>query len=495
MYDILVVDDEYPIRAWLQQTIQEISTDYTVDTAKNGGEALEMLGKKHYHLILTDICMPRLDGLELMEEVLAIAPNIGVIVLSSYDNYDYVRSSFKNNAVDYLLKSEIDAPRIQRSIADFFDKQNISRAEEKITKGLLTILQEPERTAVPSQLAPYVPTGAYFSFLLKLNHTEESTQPFLPVVEHAQIKFCVPVAPNLYLGCVSFTTQPSVLIQLQTQFLYNTQLQKYNSVHLFVTTEIYQVSTDFPQRMQTLYRFRNMDFYGVHAVKGTQIPNHHTLGLNQHYMAVNRAIRGRDLGQILNLTARFFEDMQQEKYLDVDLIKSMCIRICDAMYLTNFMADPSEFHTSTQDCARHIRKSETCSALQVLTQQYISTLMEQLDEKTARISPKIKMATKIMEQRYMEELSLVMVANELHINAEYLSRLFKKEMSVNFVAYLSKIRLRHATELLCTTEKMISEISAQTGFQNATYFSKCFKQEFGVTPIEWKNSVTHTPDK
>ena len=88
----------------------------------------------------------------------------------------------------------------------------------------------------------------------------------------------------------------------------------------------------------------------------------------------------------------------------------------------------------------------------------------------------------------MDDLSLVSVARDLHINPEYLSRTFKQQVGINFSTYLNNIRLQHALELLKQTDYRVAEIAARTGFQSPAYFSKCFKAAFGLSPQQWKAS-------
>ena len=87
----------------------------------------------------------------------------------------------------------------------------------------------------------------------------------------------------------------------------------------------------------------------------------------------------------------------------------------------------------------------------------------------------------------MNPLTLVSVADDLHVNPEYLSRSFKKEVGINFNNYLNNIRLQQALALLRNPQILISEIAIETGFQTPAYFSKCFKASFGMSPQEWRN--------
>lgn len=119
MRRILVVDDEFPIREWLTHVIRNNRPQYEVCSAQNGLDALEQMQMQLFDLIISDIRMPQLDGIGLFEQVNRLHPGTGIIVLSSYDDYLYVRSAFKHAAVDYLLKAEISESGFLATLDNF----------------------------------------------------------------------------------------------------------------------------------------------------------------------------------------------------------------------------------------------------------------------------------------------------------------------------------------------------------------------------------------
>ncbi len=104
-YHILLVEDEYYIRQGLAHKIEELDDIYViVGQAANGSEALEILQKTSVHLVITDIQMPVMDGLELCRQINILYPDIVTIVLSGYNEFEYAREALRNNVFDYLLK-------------------------------------------------------------------------------------------------------------------------------------------------------------------------------------------------------------------------------------------------------------------------------------------------------------------------------------------------------------------------------------------------------
>lgn len=105
MYKVLVIDDELMIKRSLSALIQRSGTDFeVVGEAENGCEGLELARQHHPHLVLTDIRMPKLDGLELVEELNRLMPDVMTVLVSGYGEFDYAQHALRHGVFDYLLK-------------------------------------------------------------------------------------------------------------------------------------------------------------------------------------------------------------------------------------------------------------------------------------------------------------------------------------------------------------------------------------------------------
>ena len=125
MLDILVVEDEKPIRDWIVYTISNISTDFNiVSSASNGKEAYDLALKLKPQVIISDIKMPIMDGIELTKQIKKIYPNIYLILLTNYAEFSYAQMSIRYGVYEYLIKSEIRPVELKEILIKIYETIN-----------------------------------------------------------------------------------------------------------------------------------------------------------------------------------------------------------------------------------------------------------------------------------------------------------------------------------------------------------------------------------
>lgn len=506
MFRILIVDDETPIREWLVHTICSNRPDYLTESAKNGLEALEKCKTVSYDLIVMDIRMPHMNGLELLEALYELCPDTTAIVLSSYDDYNYVRNAFKYHAVDYLLKAEIDSQKLLTAVDNYYTKKNTVQNPSDLAaklKDFLSCANSPcseNREASPgldsdlgfqemfSSFSQYMPQNPYFCFLLKMPGNAGFAKPYLPIAEDVHQAFCLPVDDNIFLACFGLATQTSLLYLMQTQAMYLNKLQTYNSFSLLIYSEIFYTKENLPPCLRYLYAQRDLDFYGIHYGRVQPVPESLCLQMNKRYIDIVEQIQNRHYEEVLLQSEALLQFAEEVRYPDVDSLKLLCAKLCESACLSSCRLNLSDYHDYAQNLSPRLTASGSIAQLRQLLFAHLRSFHSQPDSGNSFLLNRISRAAAFMEEHYMDNISLASVADELHISPEYLSRTFKKQTGTNFNNYLNNIRLQHALELLKDYGLPISEIAMQTGFQSPAYFSKCFKSAFGLSPQQWKAS-------
>ena len=513
MFRILVVDDEHPIREWLVYVIRTNRPDFFVDSALNGLEALEKCKDSPFDLLIMDIRMPHMDGLELLKALADECPDAGAIMLSSYDDYNYVREAFKHRAVDYLLKTEIDDERLLAVIDNYCSQKWLASNLNQLVSRLRVILQETGDSGSAGgadhdtgshiggevasgfikELSEYgnlEPHGSYFCFLIKAMADDRWFKPNLTAAEKTVLRFCLPVDETVFLGCVELMTQPSLLTLMQTQSTYLKKLKTYNKFSLLLYSDIQHDLKHLPDCLRELYTFRSLDFYGIHYHRPEPLKNSPELLLNERYLEIVELFRSHRHEEILKKAGELLQFAENTRFPNVDALKILCIKLCESAYLNCYNIDLMEYHNYSRQLSAKVFSAADIRQLSDLLLKSIGALYCQKAENASVLSSRITHAVSFVEAHYMEDISLVSVARDLHINPEYLSRTFKQQVGINFSTYLNNIRLQHALELLKQTDNRVSEIAVSTGFQSPAYFSKCFKAAFGLSPQQWKASKT-----
>ncbi len=489
---ILIVDDEYPIREWLVHMLRSNRPQYYVESAENGQEALEKLHLKSFDLVITDIRMPHMDGVELLKNISAYFPGTGTIVLSSYDDYNYVRSTFKYDATDYLLKTDIDTDEFLESIDNFFQSKNSSGDMEHYAREIQKLLIEESGTveqllSLLSSYAGYTPSDSSFCVLLKYNASDDIQKPYYPNVKETSFRFSLCLTQGIFIGCIDLASQPSLLTQLQLQSIYLKQLQKYNHLSLLLYTNILSLQSNLLLEMRRLYLCRNLNFYQIETYNSSMHPDYHGLQIKEQYFTIRKTLFTSDSKTLLPQIESFLECAHRNLYTDTEDLKFMCLKIYESSYLNFPASDLAEYSRHMQKISGLISRAESWDKLKDVFVTNLSELFHRSFGNSTNLSPRIARAVSIIEKNYMNPLTLVSVADDLHVNPEYLSRSFKKEVGINFNNYLNNIRLQQALALLRNPQILISEIAIETGFQTPAYFSKCFKASFGMSPQEWRN--------
>lgn len=126
---------------------------------------------------------------------------------------------------------------------------------------------------------------------------------------------------------------------------------------------------------------------------------------------------------------------------------------------------------------------------QRLIESYVDASIVKLNEEKYRFSRSIKEAMDYIDQHYNEGLTLKIVAQVVHLNPSYLSTLFKEELKISFVEYLTRVRIQQAKRLLLTTDLNVTEIAEAVGYQTPKYFNKVFREFEETTPGAYRKSV------
>lgn len=519
-YTVLVVDDEQEQRQALIRRVRWDAAGFeVVGEAENGVEALDLVDELEPDLILTDIRMPMISGLELAGRVREMRPATQVVILSGYDSFEYARTAIEYNIISYLLKP-ISSDEMSEALFEIHRKM-----DERL--GQLFPAQDPDLQAQLRRLH-------INEFLLPLFlGSNESRQNDADLLRHAESLGVVEenaASPRFCVLVSKFKSEDGVYIAdaRHAEFVGNifhrhglktTGLVAYQRVITLVTlggTGKSENLLELPltEIVQTARRLQR---------------EHCTIGVSRDFCALSdcsdayyQAVTARRYTSDGAGDIRFIDDQEKNEEFAIDQAEKTAamleqlLKVGTEDRLTDFIEGLYRHSTpenanlmiaqiiatacrvvgslSEQPDAMHLLASNplfsriTANSSEEATKQEIldfcrraQTLITQSRKRDSDVL--CDRVVEIIDGKYSdEELSLVSVSGELAVSPNYLSALIKKVKKKNFITLLTERRMKAAYDMLVCTNMRIQEITERCGYSDQHYFSYCFKKFYGESP-------------
>lgn len=472
---LLVADDEQIIREDLIRMIRNrYPSRFEFLQAENGLQALETATAMEPDLILSDIKMPVLSGLEMLSRLRAGGCGTEVIFFSGFDDFAFVRDAMKLGAADYLLKpiSEKDL----FSLLDHFLENAASKPPADKGDGITR-----EKLEASSVLQQYT-----IDMLLVGEKRVDEILPFFPVPSSA----CVLLSGLKSEPSERKTFDGSGCLMLSGQWQQSEIL-----LVLYPQPEV-PASPDPSDReaawgtgstpaeaLKNAKKRMTENFYDVPAESGPEKPPY--TGLVSRIAGEACLGHRRECFSILHtLTARAAarqadpESLRQVLYSAVYTIlqqKGSFVPVFSRMQLTE------------NDLLQNISKAPKAAALEQAFSDGLSFMMDEVfGREEAPESYHMERARKYILTNYARDLSLADLAVFLELNPNYVSTLFHRECGMPFSQYLRTVRIEQACRLLRETTEKVYLIGEKVGYPDPVHFSRVFREETGLTPKEYR---------
>ncbi|MFX3631526.1 MAG: response regulator [Candidatus Pristimantibacillus sp.] len=523
MYKVMIVDDEPLILRGMLSIIDWNGHGLHIPLqASSGEEAIEQFLDHPVDLVITDIRMPGISGLKLIETIRSVDQNVKFIVLSGYDDFQYVKEGMRFGIENYLLKP-IDVNELSATVATAVSKleleghRRIRSVEEKqiLRTNILNrwlnhsipiveLKQRAELAEIPLNHRAYaVVTGS----LLRCDQAGES---FSSEVRNEIISDVCEVvreyAPDLLS---TYTVVDFVDLEGDLVILFSDP-----SGHLNRDV-IHKELEDIHRSIQERWRVDMLFSIGASVSSYSEVPESYRQAKEiqgQRMINENRIIVDGEVHK----RAPSVEFMQEHQTLMSLLVKQ------DRKGLQHWVDDSfgrlkEHEHASladAQDGALEImlqavkqtgRNNFMESFTQLLRlrnvdqikqyiQQFIGETLDAVSKKEENRSPVIRKVAQDIHTRYGLELSLKTLGQTYNVHPVYLGQLFKKEMGVGFTDYVNGYRIQIAKDLLLHSDLKGSEIAAKIGCLDPNYFYKLFTKFTGVSPSDFRSAHKAAPE-
>lgn len=502
---ILIVEDEIKIREGMAKLISAHTTHKVIGEAQSGQEGIDMVLRFRPDLVITDICMPKMDGLEMIEKLRDQNVHMHIVILSGYSEFEYAKKAIQFGVDDYLLKplAAEDIKELLRKIERKIEQEEQKNAgtPAQYVKNLVfggTILpDEKEHIEKVCKFSRQMNYQLYYAYIgdVPLNYEQEVLEEFKIMQAMSDDCICYPFLHEISrkMGClVVYPKEMGDGAELRKYFERIIIRPKRFCEKKAVWT--YSYFSDYTQIQSEVKKLEEMLKKSMSLGGSRLITEEYLKGITFKEVtfptelgnSLKNAICNENLEEIKHIGESFVAYMKKDRYSEKD-IKQVYLK---AVY---FMIDTvSELDKSTYKQLQNANVLQQCTdavTMTEITDGFMDGIAILSNPKRAREDINnytIKRAINYIREHFMEGITLEEVSGKLSITPEYLSTLFNREMKVNFSTFLRQFRLSHAKRLLKGSELKVYEIAEQVGFGDPKYFARVFKEEIGVSPGEYR---------
>lgn len=542
MYQVLLVDDEPLILTGIQSMINWEDYDCVItDKASNGKQALEKMEKSMPDIVITDIKMPVMTGIEFMQECRDRGYDTVFILLTNLEEFSLAKSALALGAADYLVKMEMTQEMMGNSL---------KRATEMCNQKRILTDKVPHREFHPKDVKQTA-TGFFRDILEKAgNLSDEFRKKWQEPVEKMELE-------QLYENGVLMWIRPYKDRDLfenvseddrkeMLDYAQSLMEQFMNRIHSGCCTLVWKrmgILAILPGQNRTEKYYRDTgkkicnileDYFGCQTLVAISAPMEDIWGGSKRALSQIKKIQefyyyhsNEPVVLVSDVEAHFWEERHARhdtfdiSFLKKDLRQALVQQDKEKVnsVFEELSALFTEFHPAREQvvnaCANlyyfflsyveedALIKEEMpypsvvmeilleCFTLKAHTRwllkfgSWVGNTMENFHRgsKTDKI---VEAAKEYVRENYGEKLTLAAIASKIGISQGYLSSVFKKQTGGNLNDYINQMKIEKAKELLEKHEYMMYEISDMLGFENPYYFSKVFKKLTGITPSEYE---------
>jgi two-component system response regulator YesN len=529
---VLIVDDEMLIRVGIKSCINREPNDYEViGLAEDGLQALEIIEKMRPEIVLTDIKMPNMDGLELIERVKKQYPSTRIIVLSCYNEIDFIKKAMKLGADDYILKLSMqpeDLLNILNSVKDALVSEeeeklqsSNNKLEMKINKEF--IKEDLYKKALDNSISAarlveeLKNMGSSMSFKRTcvvcvsiddyLNASMKSRLNDKHLLKFSVTNILQEILAAYYTGDIIEIEKGEflIIIDLGEETNYKDTLKelciKVNSAldsyfNISVTFGISKISEDFKD-LKSMYSeaekaLEQAFYYGRGSIlfyeKGREFTDKIILLNLQDEKLLISCLDNLDEEGAKNIVHEFFNNISTSREYQPSKVRMAAIEIFNSFIrVAKKYEVESEFTNSISDLGSNpvdmCNKVETITDIQKCLGDIIGRLTEcLLSKRLGAERPEILKLKQVISERIYEEITLDKAAKMTNMSKSYLSSVFKKETGESFTDYVNRLKMEEAKVLIQKHNLKNYEAAEKLGFVDESYFSKLFKKYNGISP-------------
>ncbi|WP_053983320.1 response regulator transcription factor [Niameybacter massiliensis] len=531
---ILIVDDEELIRQGIRARIDYLGFKFdSIREADDGTTALSLLEQAPADVVITDIRMNDMDGIELIGKVKPLYPHIQFIILSGYAEFAYAEQAINLGVNAYLLKP-ISNEELKKTMNNVLERIELEEHNHRTVKLGEQILVENQKHIFEKNLNAllYHPNPLKGEGKVLFNTVNEQfpleKRKFMTILMNIDgdsyegnkfgyqdiklIRFTIKnilsdfpsQSDKVVISNLSNTNQLFAILSNECSTTLRAEAEQvfsalqgvlWNRMQISISIGISSVtdklSLDSTKEAQEAFQQRlihgngSMYFYDdIKLLSGTQLPTSELNMLSQY-------IERKDIGNIQVILNAIFSDECMQQY-NVNYIRIVWVRIIGIL----LKSAHSSFEKEPQKAEQLVMDLDDLVGISSLAElrEYLWTLVLDCLETDTHMDTnaknKIKLATKYITDNYNKDIAINDLAERFMMSPNYFSSIFKKETGQTTINYIKELRINKAREYLAQSSKSVVDIAKEVGYEDSQYFFKVFKKSTGQTPLQYRKSYS-----
>lgn len=491
MIRVVIVEDEMLIRLGTKLCLEEYEQEIRVaETFETGEAAIEYFKNHTADVLITDIKLTGISGLELVREIRKDHMGMKIVVLSCYEDFSYAREAMELGVEKYILKHELTGDELPRLVQELGkeaqftqNKKEFSRKvivpEEQICEmqgyvlGCLVLRGEQDAQNSTSEQLNF---NILVELIQKLLNVNKLGECFLRHEEDVFIVFQMAAS----MRKEEFEAKIGNFFERLSRNIFN----YFNKKCFLFLSEQFQELNEIPK----IYtRVKNLSIYSFYYEEHIMIP----ISEIESRIASCPKVKVKMEGIY---SPNWFEENEKMLHIFFEEARRNLFNVVQVK------AEIVKYYYALEEGLPEIFPKERLKGLKDYTgidafdsgkmlEKWLIELLQEIKGNVMGVDLNLQRMKEYIESHYMEEVSLEQIADDFHMSMPYFCQYFKKNMGVSFVTYLNGFRIQRAKELMRDKTLSTEQIADAIGMKNANYFIRLFKKHTGMTVSAYRKTL------
>lgn len=494
MKKVMIVEDEELILQGIRNILDwEALGLHVVHMAHDGVEALEMWEKEPVHIVVTDISMPEMDGLTLLQKIREKEEQVRFIILTGYDEFTYAREAIRLGVDNYILKP-INEEELERQLRETVqkleeaDKKKVQYIDEKAQwlHFLNGKYGEEAGDKYREMLGFSEEQGTCHAAVMKWSMDglkEKKTADLIVKLKAERGLGIVHLPPDQLLMVLSGDMNDEEALD----YFSDLQNRIESSFNIMTFIGVGPEIKSFGQLPEAYRAAKKLQKYLIIEGYGSCISQSRARNRKTEAVRMDEAkLRKFILKKEKDAAVGYIEDLlinNVRKDASAGTLYQMAVKM--AVLLEDIKKEyklESDRFYDTAELIELIFSADDILGIKAAFVSEITEIIECMHEEDSQYTPVVRQILAEVEHNYKEDMNLKTLAYKYHMNASYLGQIFQKEVGCSFAQHLSNTKNGIAKDLILNTNMKINDIAKQVGYPDTSYFYRKFKQRYGVSP-------------